>query len=64
MPSESKAQQRASGMALAAKRGEIPKSKLGPASKQMAKMSEKALREYASTKHKGLPGHVSRKKGN
>ena len=53
--SVSKAQQKAMGAALAAKRGDIPKSKLKGASKEMLKMSEKDLEDFAKTKHKGLP---------
>ena len=56
MPAKSKKQQMAAGAALAAKRGEIKKSKLKGASKQMAKsMSKKQLKEFASTKRKSLP---------
>lgn len=56
MPATSKAQQKAAGAALAAKRGEQPKSKLKGASRQMEKsMSENELEEFASTKRKGLP---------
>jgi intergrase/recombinase len=43
------------GIALSAKRGDIPKSELKGASKEMVKMSEKNLKDFASTKHKGLP---------
>ena len=53
--SKSKKQQKAMGIALAAKRGDIPKSKLKGSSKEMVKMSEKDLEDFASTKHKGLP---------
>jgi hypothetical protein len=61
MPAKSKAQQRAAGAALSAKRGETPKSKLKGASKQMeASMSEKQLDEFASTKRKGEPDHVAK----
>lgn len=61
MPAKSKAQQKAAGAALAAKRGEIPKSKLQGASKSMAKsMTEKELDELASTKRKGKPEHVTK----
>lgn len=57
MPSVSKAQQRAAGMALAAKRGEIPMSRLkGSAMNMYTNMSRKELEEYASTKRTGLPG--------
>lgn len=60
MPATSKAQQKAAGAALAAKRGEEPKSKLKGASKQMEKsMSEDQLEEFASTKRKGLPDKKS-----
>jgi Protein of unknwon function (DUF3008) len=56
MPAQSKAQQKAAGAALSAKRGETPKTKLKGASKQMAdSMSEQELEEFASTKRKGLP---------
>ena len=59
MPAKSKAQQKAAGAALSAKRGDTPKSALRGASKQMAKsMSEKQLEEFASTKRKGKPEHV------
>jgi len=58
MPAKSKAQQKAAGAALSAKRGDTPKSKLQGASKQMASsMSEKQLEELASTKRKGKPEH-------
>ncbi|HUD91785.1 DUF3008 family protein [Sphingobium sp.] len=56
MPATSKAQQKAAGAALSAKRGETPKSKLKGASKDMEKsMSEKQLEEFAATKRKKLP---------
>jgi hypothetical protein len=56
MPAKSKAQQKAAGAALSAKRGETPKAKLKGASKGMEEsMSEKQLEEMASTKRKGLP---------
>jgi Protein of unknwon function (DUF3008) len=60
MPAKSKAQQKAAGAALAAKRGDQPKSKLKGASKSMAdSMSEKQLEELASTKRKGKPERAS-----
>jgi hypothetical protein len=60
MPAKSKAQQKAAGAALSAKRGDTPKSKLKGASKGMAEsMSEKQLEELAATKRKGKPEHVS-----
>jgi hypothetical protein len=59
MPAKSKAQQKAAGAALSAKRGDTPKGKLKGASKQMVEsMSEKQLEEFASTKRKGKPEHV------
>jgi hypothetical protein len=62
MPAKSKAQQKAAGAALSAKRGDTPKSKLKGASKGMAEsMSEKQLEELASTKRKDKPEHVGGK---
>jgi len=59
MPAKSKAQQKAAGAALSAKRGDTPKSKLNGASKSMEQsMSEKQLEEFASTKRRGKPEHV------
>jgi hypothetical protein len=56
MPAKSKAQQKAAGAALSAKRGDTPKSRLKGASRQMVNsMSEKQLEEFASTKRKRLP---------
>jgi hypothetical protein len=58
MPAKSKAQQRAAGAALSAKRGDTPKSKLKGPSKDMAdSMTEKQLEELAATKRKGKPEH-------
>lgn len=58
MPSKSRAQQKAAGAALSAKRGDAKVSELKGASKSMYKsMSEKQLDEFASTKRKGLPEH-------
>ena len=59
MPAKSKAQQKAAGAALSAKRGDTPKSELKGASKGMEEsMTEKELEELASTKRKGKPEHV------
>ncbi|KJF74548.1 DUF3008 family protein [Agrobacterium arsenijevicii] len=56
MPAKSKAQQKAAGAALVAKRGEIKKSSLQGASRNMEKsMTGKELDDFASTKRKGLP---------
>ena len=61
MPAKSKAQQKAAGAALSAKRGDTPKSSLRGASKQMAEsMTEKELDEMASTRRKGKPERVGR----
>ncbi|MBI1402507.1 MAG: DUF3008 family protein [Porphyrobacter sp.] len=58
MPAKSKAQQKAAGAALSAKRGETKKSDLQGASKSMEEsMSEDELEDLASTKRKGLPEH-------
>jgi Protein of unknwon function (DUF3008) len=55
MPARSKKQQMAAGAALAAKRGERPKASLKGASREMVdSMSERQLREFASTKRRGL----------
>ncbi|ESZ87882.1 MAG: hypothetical protein Q27BB25_06360 [Blastomonas sp. CACIA14H2] len=60
MPAKSKAQQKAAGAALAAKRGDAPKKSLKGASKQMEEsMSEKELEDMASTKRKKLPERKS-----
>ena len=56
MPARSKKQQMAAGAALAANRGERSKASLKGASREMVdSMSERQLREFASTKRRGLP---------
>ena len=56
MPAKSKAQQKAAGAALAAKRGDAKVKDLKGASKGMYKsMNENELDDLASTKRKGLP---------
>jgi len=60
MPAKSAAQQKAAGAALAAKRGETPKSKLKGASRSMMSMSETQLEDFASPKRKGKPEHVAK----
>lgn len=58
MPAQSKAQQKAAGAALSAKRGETDKSELRGASKEMYdSMSESELEEFAGTTRKGKPEH-------
>ena len=59
MPARSKAQQKAAGAALSAKRGDTPKSKLKGASKDMLEsMSEKQLEDFAKGSTKGKPEHA------
>ena len=59
MPAKSKAQQKAAGAALSAKRGETKVGDLQGASKQMYEsMSEDELEDFASTERDGLPDHV------
>lgn len=56
MPAVSKSQQRAAGMALAAKRGDMKVSELQGAAKEMYdSMTEKELEKFAKTKTKNLP---------
>jgi len=56
MPAKSKAQQKAAGAALSAKRGDTPKKNLKGASKDMVdSMTEEELEDLASTKRKRLP---------
>ncbi len=63
MPAKSQAQQKAAGAALAAKRGEIPRSNLKGASREMVdSMTESELEDMASTKRKGKPQHAAKKK--
>lgn len=55
MPSVSKSQQRAAGMAMAAKEGKMPMSKMMGAAKSMSSMTTSELKKFASTERKGLP---------
>lgn len=56
MPAKSENQQQLAGMALAYKRGELSEGEASESVKNMAKnMTEEQLRDYAKTKHKGLP---------
>lgn len=62
MPAKSKAQQKAAGAALSAKRGDQKVGDLAGPSKSMYKsMSEKELEKMASTSRKGKPEHASKK---
>jgi hypothetical protein len=56
MPAVSKAQQKAAGAALSAKRGETKVSELKGAAREMYdSMTESELEDFASTKRKALP---------
>ena len=56
MPARSKVQQQAAGAALSAKRGKTPVNVLKGASKKMEQsMTEKELKDLASTKRSTLP---------
>jgi hypothetical protein len=59
MPAKSKAQQRFMGMVRAAQKGELdnPSSEVEKAADSMSNADAK---DYASTKHKGLPNHVKK----
>lgn len=66
MPSISKTQQRLMGLAYAYKTGEVKTKDLNPKYadeiKKLAKsMTEKQLKDFAKTKHKGLPEKVEEK---
>lgn len=61
MPAKSKAQQKAAGAALSAKRGDTKVGDLKGASKDMYdSMSEAQLEDFAATPHKGKPEHVTK----
>jgi hypothetical protein len=61
MPAKSKAQQKAAGAALSAKRGDTKKSDLGGAANDMYEsMSEDQLEDFASSSRKGKPEHKSK----
>lgn len=58
MPAQSKAQQKFMGMVHATQKGEMKPT--GAVAKAAKGMSEKSATDFASTKHKGLPGHVKK----
>ena len=60
MPAVSKAQQRFMGMVHAAQKGEEPASP--EVAKVASTMKKKSAKDFASTKHKGLPSHVDEAK--
>jgi len=64
MPSTSKAQQKAAGAALAARRGETNvKDRQGAAREMVDSMSESELEDFAATRRKGLPEHSTKQEG-
>lgn len=63
MPAKSKAQQKAAGAALAAKRGDEKTSDLkGPARSMYKSMNQRQLKELAATGRKGKPAHAAKAK--
>ena len=61
MPAKSKSQQRLFGMAHAYNKGELPDA--SPEVKALAKsLKKKRVKEFAKTKHKGLPNKAKTKK--
>lgn len=59
MPSTSKAQQRLMGIAYALKKGEMDPKDASQEVKDLAdSMTLKQLKDFAETKHKGLPDHA------
>ena len=61
--SKSVAQQRFFGMVDAYKKGDMPKSKASKAVKKAAEgMTKKEVKDFAETKHNGLPQHVKKDK--
>jgi hypothetical protein len=62
MPSVSQQQQKLFGLALAVKRGEVPRSEASQDILDIVdSMSEKDIEDFASTKHAGLPKKVEEK---
>ena len=59
MPAKSKAQQRFMGMVHAAQKGELDNPS-AEVEKAADSMSDADAKDYASTKHKGLPNHVKK----
>jgi hypothetical protein len=61
MPSKSKSQQKFMGLVRAVQKGDVPKSKVSKAVKDVAStMSVKDVDDFASTKTKGLPKKVKK----
>jgi hypothetical protein len=65
MPSVSKAQQQLMGMAYALKKGDMDPADASQEVKDLAdSLSMKQLKDFAETKHEGLPKHVKNSKVN
>lgn len=63
MPSKSKSQQRFFGLVRAYQKGEVKPGDVTKSVKKAAKsMTKKDVKDFASTKHKGLPSHVKKNK--
>lgn len=63
MPSKSKSQQRFFGLVRAYQKGEVKPADVSKSVKKAAKsMTKKDVKDFASTKHKGLPSHVKKNK--
>lgn len=61
---QSEQQQKIFGLALSVKRGQTPRSEASPeVIKMVDGMSERQLRDYAKTSHKGLPKRVQANEG-
>lgn len=59
MPSVSKQQQKFMGLVHAVQKGDVPKSAISKKAQQVAKdMNPKDVKDFASTKHKGLPKKI------
>lgn len=58
MPAQSKAQRRLFALALQYKRGELSASEVTDEVKELSKLPEEKLRDYAKTKEKNLPDYV------
>ena len=59
MPAQSKAQQKFMGMVHAAQKGDL-ENPSPEVEKAADSMTDKAAKDFASTKHKGLPNHVKK----
>lgn len=58
MPAQSKAQRRLFALALQYKKGELASTDVTSEVKELSKLPEDKLREYAKTKETDLPDHV------